>query len=343
MATCSFATPLCAAYRAASKVSMRGLALCMSYSPSAALLNCRLLSSSSCSTPSVLSTAGHSVFLSSGKNVRNDQFKTRVYSDASQSGAYVDATSTVGSGTERASDYDQGPSSLPKLVIFGGNGFVGSRVCEEALKTGLGVVSINRSGPPKVSSPWVKDVEWVRADVFDVSAWQSQLEGAIGVVSTLGAFGSNDFMYKICGESNVKVFEEAAAAGVPRAVFVSVHDYGLPEVVLSGYFKGKRRAEEALFQLFPTSGVALRPGFIYGTRYVSGVGVPLGIIGSPLEKALSLFPTKTLAGIPLLGAGFVPPVSVEAMGRVAVSAATDSSIPPGIMDVWQIEAYGNKA
>lgn len=51
---------------------------------------------------------------------------------------------------------------LPKLVVFGGNGFVGSKVCEEALRTGLGVVSINRSGPPKLSAPWIKDVEWVR-------------------------------------------------------------------------------------------------------------------------------------------------------------------------------------
>jgi hypothetical protein len=37
---------------------------------------------------------------------------------------------------------------------------------------------------------------------------------------------------QICGESNIKVFEEAAAAGVPRAVFVSVHDYGLPGLPL---------------------------------------------------------------------------------------------------------------
>jgi hypothetical protein len=67
-----------------------------------------------------------------------------------------------------------------------------------------------------------------------------------------------------------------------------------------------------------------------------------GDAGSPLERVLSFFPTKTLAGIPLVGAGFVPPVSVEAMARAAVSAATDPSVPAGIMDVWQIEAYSNK-
>ncbi len=53
----------------------------------------------------------------------------------------------------------------PKLVIFGGNGFVGSRVCEEALKTGLSVVSVNRSGPPKQSADWVKGVEWVQVSL----------------------------------------------------------------------------------------------------------------------------------------------------------------------------------
>ena len=50
--------------------------------------------------------------------------------------------------------------------------------------------------------------------------------------------------------------------------------------VLPGYFQGKRRAEEALALRYPRGGVALRPGFIYGTRNVSGVGIPLGAIGA---------------------------------------------------------------
>ena len=119
----------------------------------------------------------------------------------------------------------------PKILVFGGNGFVGSRVCEEAVKTGLGVVSINRSGPPKLNADWVSKVEWVRvssmhlwgpcclrlplsgpacacspsdalpcaaqADVFDTAAWRGQLSSSIGVISCLGAFGSNAFMQKV--------------------------------------------------------------------------------------------------------------------------------------------------
>lgn len=53
-------------------------------------------------------------------------------------------------------------SGPPRLVVFGGNGFVGSRVCQEGLKTGLAVASVNRSGAPKLDEPWVREVEWVR-------------------------------------------------------------------------------------------------------------------------------------------------------------------------------------
>ncbi|CAK0763396.1 hypothetical protein CVIRNUC_003053 [Coccomyxa viridis] len=245
----------------------------------------------------------------------------------------------TGSVSAGPSDEQETFMGQPKLLVFGGSGFVGSRVCEEALKTGLPVVSVNRSGSPKLSADWVSNVEWIQADVFDVGSWRDQLQGAVGVISCLGAFGSNDFMQKICGDSNITVFEEAAKAGVPRAAFISVHDYNLPGAMLPGYFQGKRRAEEALALKFPGSGVALRPGFIYGTRQVGGVGIPLGAIGYPLDKVLGVLPAKSLAGVPVLGLGFVPPISASAVGRAAVAAATDPSVPAGILDIWQMKSY----
>lgn len=58
--------------------------------------------------------------------------------------------------------------------------------------------------------------------------------------------------------------------------------YGCADFVLKGYFNGKRAAEARMAQLFPSGGVALRPGFISGTRQVAGVGVPLQVVGAPL-------------------------------------------------------------
>lgn len=237
-----------------------------------------------------------------------------------------------------------GYTGPPKLVIFGGNGFVGSRVTEEAVKTGLSVVSVSRRGqpPPGVSAPWTSQVEWAKGDVFDPASWQSQLQGAIGVISTLGGFGSNEFMYKICGQSNIQLMEAANEAGVDRFAFVSAHDYGFPEWVLKGYVQGKRAAEARLAQLFPNSGVALRPGFIHGTRNVAGIPVPLQIVGLPLEKLLSVVPTQSLASVPLINLAATPPVSASAVGRAAVAAATDPAVPPGIMDVFTIGRDYNK-
>lgn len=59
--------------------------------------------------------------------------------------------------------------------------------------------------------------------------------------------------------------------------------------------------------------------------------------GAPLDRALSLLPTQSLASIPLAGGAFVPPVSVKAVAKAAVAAATDDSVPPGPMDVWTIK------
>ena len=55
------------------------------------------------------------------------------------------------------------------------------------------------------------------------------------------------------------------------------------DFLLRGYFQGKRDAEQHLAQTFPSSGVALRPGFIYGSRAVGAASIPLGAIGAPLE------------------------------------------------------------
>lgn len=57
------------------------------------------------------------------------------------------------------------------------------------------------------------------------------------------------------------------------------------DYLMKGYFQGKRDAEKELFDVFPDTGVALRPGLIYGSRKVGSGTLPLGILGSPLAMA----------------------------------------------------------
>lgn len=56
-------------------------------------------------------------------------------------------------------------------------------------------------------------------------------------------------------------------------------------------------------------------------------------------QALKLMPSRNLAGLPIVGAAFVPPVSVDTVGMAAASAVLDDDVTPGIMDVWEIQKY----
>eukprot|EP01026_Neomeris_dumetosa_P062861 TRINITY_DN59594_c0_g1_i1.p2 TRINITY_DN59594_c0_g1~~TRINITY_DN59594_c0_g1_i1.p2 ORF type:complete len:313 (-),score=44.68 TRINITY_DN59594_c0_g1_i1:224-1024(-) len=241
---------------------------------------------------------------------------------------------------EQEQGYEQAEAGNPKVLVFGGNGFVGSRVCQEALNMGVEVVSVNRSGQPSnISDTWVQNVNWVVGDALNVSTYQSQLAGCAAAISLIGAFGTNEHMLKINGEANMNAIKAAKEAGVPRFVFVSVHEYGLPEFVLQGYFKGKKDAERCLQEIYGEQGVVLRPGFVSGKRKVGAVDIPLDLIGNPLSKILGYFPTKEICKFPLVGAGFVPPVSVESLAKAAIMAALDPSFGQHILDVWAINEY----
>lgn len=93
----------------------------------------------------------------------------------------------------------QSIKSDKRIVVFGGNGYVGQRVVKAALLAGVDVTSINRSGAPsnftavsKAGSNAV--VNWIKGDLFNAEAWRHELSGATGVVSCVGAFGSNEVL-----------------------------------------------------------------------------------------------------------------------------------------------------
>jgi len=232
---------------------------------------------------------------------------------------------------------------LPKLVVFGGRGFVGSHIVQEAVSQGFQVVAISRSGTPPVKrEAWTEQVDWVRGDALDPRSYEEQLQGAVGAISAVGAFGSQKQMLKLNGTANVHAIEAAALAGIPRFAFISAQIPPIPgiEFLLRGYVQGKREAEEALKKHFPTGGVALRPSVVYGNRVVSAsMTIPLQYLFMPMEMMLAKAPTRQLSQIPFIGAALTPPVSVQAVARAAVRAATDPSVAPGIMDVWEIQSY----
>lgn len=232
------------------------------------------------------------------------------------------------------------PPSPDKLLVLGGSGFVGSHVCKEALDKGFLVSSLNRSGKPSISESWADRVTWNQGNLLEPASLKDAMDGVSAVVSCVGGFGSNSAMYKINGTANINAIRAAAEKGIKRFVYVSAADFGLVNYLLQGYYEGKRAAEAELLSKFTYGGVILRPGFIYGTRQVGRVKIPLGLVGSPMQMVLQN--AKPLTRLPLVGPMLTPPVSVTSVAKVAVRAATDPVFPPSIVDVYGIMRYSDQ-
>lgn len=87
-----------------------------------------------------------------------------------------------------------------KILVIGGNGFLGSAVCKAALARGMQVTSISSSGTPyttpKGHSPaWTSKVEWQAGDALELSSYAHILHGKDAVVHTLGTL-FEDTRYK---------------------------------------------------------------------------------------------------------------------------------------------------
>ncbi|XP_075518143.1 uncharacterized protein At1g32220, chloroplastic-like isoform X3 [Primulina tabacum] len=131
------------------------------------------------------------------------------------------------------------PPPTEKLLVLGGNGFVGSHICKEALGRGLTVSSLSRSGGSSIGEPWANSMIWHQGNLFSMDSWKDVLKGVTSVISCVGGFGSNAEMYKINGTANINAIRAASEEGVKRFVYISAADFGVVNYVLRGYYEGK--------------------------------------------------------------------------------------------------------
>lgn len=87
---------------------------------------------------------------------------------------------------------------VQKLVVFGGNGFLGKRICQQAVLNGIQVIGLSRSGksPKPVNrndSHWIKEVSWQSADIFNPDSYVNHLKnGSPDVVHSIGILLENE-------------------------------------------------------------------------------------------------------------------------------------------------------
>ncbi|KAK3375240.1 hypothetical protein B0H63DRAFT_272719 [Podospora didyma] len=109
-------------------------------------------------------------------------------------------------------------AAAKKIVVCGGTGFLGSRICRAAVSRGWDVTSLSRSGEPRwesvtsSSSPpvWANQVSWERADIFRPAQYIALLKGADYVVHSMGILLEADYKKVLSGR-------ESPIAGLQRA------------------------------------------------------------------------------------------------------------------------------
>jgi len=222
---------------------------------------------------------------------------------------------------------------VAKLVIAGGNGFIGTEICRVAVQNGHEVAAFGRRGRPSLTParhPWTQEVHWRAADVFAPDTWRDLLDEADAVVHSIATIREaperKETFDRINAESALVAADEAVAAGVDAFVFLSVRDK--PPAVSHSFLAAKRRAERALRERYPTlRSVSLRPNLVYGDRRTG-----TATVAAVLERLQGLrpHPYATAAGRPL---------PVEFVAAAAVQAATTST-EEGILSIPQIEDAG---
>ena len=80
---------------------------------------------------------------------------------------------------------------MKNILIFGGNGFLGRRICQAAVEKGYNVTSLSRSGtPPRNTAQWDKawiaKVNWRQCDVLNPKSYSPYLQEADNVVHSIG-------------------------------------------------------------------------------------------------------------------------------------------------------------
>lgn len=180
------------------------------------------------------------------------------------------------------------------IAVFGGNGFLGRKICEYGIKNGFKVTSFSKSGSQPIANSFLDKVKWESADIFNDDSYKKQLGQYSTVFHCIGKmfedesyktnlnsktmdlgqikraiFGTNP-MNKTYENSHFGVNKESVltlaknyykAKNDGQLVYISAEDNKMP-FIPKEYFESKRQAEYELLKL-KLNTLIVRPGIMY--------------------------------------------------------------------------------
>ncbi|MFT6409159.1 MAG: nucleoside-diphosphate-sugar epimerase, partial [Arenicella sp.] len=183
-----------------------------------------------------------------------------------------------------------------KIAVYGGNGFVGTRVAEALVDRGVCAACLSRSGHKPLhlkDQKWSETARWCKGDASDPDT--QLLERMDGLVTLVGSpplptFSKQAYDQQVFvnGTTNAIAIQRAGEAGIKRIVVVGAQIPFFMRRESFGYAKGKNIALQAAEDFSKLSSehraVVLQPGMIYGRRYLeSGKAIPLDKIFKPFS------------------------------------------------------------
>lgn len=219
---------------------------------------------------------------------------------------------------------------MSRILVIGGNGFVGREICRLAVESGHEVQSLSRSGRPAISEPWVKEIDWIAANLFEPHQWRDQLVGCDAVIHTVGIIRETPSkgvtFERINGDSPLIAALEAERADVPTFVFLSVMD--TPPFTSETFRIAKRRAEQSIADLDIRTSV-LRLGPVYGE------GTNQGHFPRTINAVLRAIDEREWLARRF---GDGRPLGVTTVAQAALHAAFNSTAPE-TMEIDEISTY----
>jgi len=185
----------------------------------------------------------------------------------------------------------------PKIVIYGGNGFVGTHIAEHLSAHDLCIVCLSRTGHKPIhlnDSDWSKSVRWCKGDASNPDL--ELLAEAHTVIVLVGSapiptFSKQAFEKQFFnnGIAPAKAIEASKEAGVTRIILMGAHIPFFLNTDRFAYAKGKNMALESAKDFAAHSqqhgAVVMQPGAIYGKRHLkNGKVIPLDLAMSPASK-----------------------------------------------------------
>jgi len=169
-----------------------------------------------------------------------------------------------------------------KIIVTGGNGFLGSHIARELVKRGHDVLSIQRSDPVVIQKQ--KGVEYVQRDLSQSGANLDCFRGVdavFHVAAFAGVWGPWEEFYSSNYEATVHVVNACKAHGVKKLIYTSTPSVVFTGAAISGgneqlpygsnwlchYAHTKQLAEAYVLNDQVAEGldvVALRPHLIWG-------------------------------------------------------------------------------